>query len=72
MMVRIVPSTTGAPAGKLAEAEVYFDDSAGPLTAFSAHEVYVSSYTYTPAPTPTLSGQSCRPAIASKWGAPWN
>ena len=32
MLVRIVPSTPGAPAGKLAEAEVYFDDAAGPLS----------------------------------------
>jgi hypothetical protein len=32
MLVRIVPSTPGAPAGKLAEAEVYFDESAGPFS----------------------------------------
>jgi len=32
MLVRIVPSTPGAPAGKLAEAEVYFDESDGPFS----------------------------------------
>lgn len=32
MLVRIVSSTPGAPAGKLAEVEVYFSDSAEPLS----------------------------------------
>ena len=32
MSVRILPNTTGNPAGKLADAEVIFEANAGPLT----------------------------------------
>ena len=40
MNVRIVPSTPGAPAGKLAEAEIYFDESAGPLSGLEACRIH--------------------------------
>ena len=33
MLVKIVPSTPGAPAGKLAEAEVHLDDDWGPFSS---------------------------------------
>ena len=32
MLVKIVPRTPGAPAGKLAEAEVHFDEDEGPFS----------------------------------------
>lgn len=32
--VRIIPNTTGSPAGKLADAEVIFEAGAGPLSGY--------------------------------------
>ena len=45
MLVRIVPITPGAPAGKRADAEVYFDGSAGPFSGLKLVGFTVSKST---------------------------